>query len=250
MTDISRAYFNAKTDGEYPTYVEFPSEMDAPPGMRGLLRRHMYGTRRAAEGWQEEYSTRLCVAGFTQGEASPCVFTHRERAIAVSVHGEDFTAAGPTNQLDWFEGVLRGHYELTVGGKLGPGPSDDKEATVFNHIISWAGEGVEYEADPRQAEKLLEELELAGEGVKGVVTPGQKIPAHQVRDEQELPEDQHTHFRALAARATFLAADSPDGIMFAAKEIFRFVSKSTSIAQGALKRLGRYLKTRPRLVFR
>ena len=90
--------------------------------------------------------------------ASPCVFTHRERAIFVSVHGDDFTAAGPKNQLDWFEGVLRGHYELTVGGRLGLGPSDDKKATVLNRIIRWTDEGVEYEADPRQAEKLLEEL--------------------------------------------------------------------------------------------
>ena len=57
MIDIRQAYFNAETDEEDPTYVEFPNEMDAPPGMCGLLRRHMYGTRRAAEGWQDEYST-------------------------------------------------------------------------------------------------------------------------------------------------------------------------------------------------
>ena len=50
MIDISRAYFNAKTDEEDPTYVELPSEMGAAPGMCGLLRRHMYGTRRAAGG--------------------------------------------------------------------------------------------------------------------------------------------------------------------------------------------------------
>ena len=84
--------------------------------------------------------------------------------------------------------------------------------------------------------------------MKGFVAPGQKIPARQVRDEQELPEDQHTHFRALAARANFLAGDRPDGIMFAAKGICRFMSKPTSIALSALKRLGRYFKTRPRLV--
>ena len=39
-----------------------------------------------------------------------------------------------------------------------------------------------------------------------------------------MPEDQHTHFRALAARANFLAADRPGGIMFAAEEICRFMS--------------------------
>ena len=120
---------------------------------------------------------------------------------------------------------------------------------MLNRIIRWTGEGVEYEADQRQAQNLLEERDLGGEGVKGVVTPGQKIPAHQVRDEQELPEDQHTHFRAPAARANFLAADRHDGIMFAAKNICRFMSKPTNVALSALKRLGRYLKTRPMLVF-
>ena len=44
MIVISRAYFNAKTDEEDPTWVGLPNEMGADPGMCGLLRRHMYGT--------------------------------------------------------------------------------------------------------------------------------------------------------------------------------------------------------------
>ena len=74
MIDISRAYFNAKTSDDDPIYVELPAEAEAPEGTCALLKRHMYGTRRAADGWQDEYSTRLREAGFTQGMASPCVF--------------------------------------------------------------------------------------------------------------------------------------------------------------------------------
>ena len=57
MIDISRAYFNAKTSDDDPIYVELPQEAEAPEGMCALLKRHMYGTRRAADGWQatEEY---------------------------------------------------------------------------------------------------------------------------------------------------------------------------------------------------
>ena len=44
-------------------------------------------------------------------------------------------------------------------------------------MVRWTKEGLKYEADPRQAEKLLEELELAGEGVKGVVAPEVKTTA-------------------------------------------------------------------------
>ena len=50
--DISRAYFNAVTPEDEPTYVELPPEFGARPGTCALLRRHMYGTscsRRLAE---------------------------------------------------------------------------------------------------------------------------------------------------------------------------------------------------------
>ena len=53
LIDISRAYFNAHIDPASPTYVDFPPEMNAPPGTCARLKRHMYGTRKAAEGWQE-----------------------------------------------------------------------------------------------------------------------------------------------------------------------------------------------------
>ena len=81
LIDISRAYFNAKTDDDDPIYVQLPPELGAPEGMCGLLRRHMYGTRRAAEGWEDEYNATLIDLGFTQGSASPCVFSRQDRGI-------------------------------------------------------------------------------------------------------------------------------------------------------------------------
>ena len=94
---------------------------------------------------------------------------------------------------------MKKSYELTVGGRLGPGPEDCKEASVLNRIIRWSDSGIEYEADPRQVERFLEELELEGEGVKGVVTPGTRPLQHQVAADQTLGPDQHTRYRALAA---------------------------------------------------
>ena len=85
--------------------------------------------------------------------------------------------------------------------------------------------------------------------MKGVVTPGVKPNTHQLAEERELPEREHTRFRALAARANYLAAARPD-LMFAAKEVCRLMAKPTDVAMASLKRLGRYLKARPRLVFR
>ena len=110
LIDISRAYFNAKTDDSHPTYVDLPAEAGVPPGTCVLLRRHMYGTQRAAEGWQDEYSGALISMGFVQDSAPACVFVRKGKSIVVSVHGDDFTAAGPKTSLDWFEASMRKRY--------------------------------------------------------------------------------------------------------------------------------------------
>ena len=105
------------------------------------------------------------------------------------MHGDDFTTAGPNNQLDWFEQSLAKVYEMTRGGRLGPGRDDDRETTVLNRVVRWTGVGLEYEADPRQVERLLIEVELDGEKANGAPTPGTKPLAHQITQEQELPQN-------------------------------------------------------------
>ena len=146
FVDISRARFNPTIDPDDPCHVQFPPEAGRAENECGLLRRHMYGTRRAAEGWQDEYSATL---------------------VAVSVHGDDFAATGPKRQLDWFQSMLSEHYAMTVGGRQGPGKEDDKEATALNMVIRWTPNGIEYEADLRQVKRLLDQIDLLGEGSKG-----------------------------------------------------------------------------------
>ena len=87
--DISRAYFNASMDdASEPTYVSFPPEHpDYSDGNCALLLKHMYGTRAAADGWQQEYSSFMRSMGSTQGEASPCIFIYQAKDTACSVQG-------------------------------------------------------------------------------------------------------------------------------------------------------------------
>ncbi len=101
--DISRAYFNAPTDPDHPTYVELPREHPEHGVKVALLRKHMYGTLRAADGRQEECScTSVEKLGFVHGLTGPCVFHHRERNLVCAVHGDDFTTRGAKTNLDWF----------------------------------------------------------------------------------------------------------------------------------------------------
>ena len=64
----------------------------------------------------------------------------------------------------------------------------------------------------------------------------------------DLPAQEATRFRALAARANYLAQDRAD-IQFAVKELARRMSTAKSGDMELLKRLGRYLVGTPRAVY-
>ena len=131
---------------------------------------------------------------------------------------------------------------------MGPADSDMKEATILNRIIRWTPNGIEYEADPRQGEKLLHDFEL-DDKTNGCATPGVKVTAQQVDSDRPLKEREFTRFRGHAARGNNLAADRPD-LLFSCMEICRFMSSPTELSQSALKRMAPYLRARPRLVWR
>ena len=125
LMDISRAYFNAKLDDDMETYVQLPQEDPDCLTSCARLLRHMYGTRAAADGWQEECSSTLVAnLGFIQGISTPCVFRHPKRQLLVTVHGDDFTYVGSRPDLDWFDrcmggGALRAYAPATAGTRQG-----------------------------------------------------------------------------------------------------------------------------------
>ena len=104
----------------------------------------------------------LLSLGFQQGVSCPDVFHHVERQIRTSVHGDDFTSEGGKLALDWFESEVAKKYEITISPRPRPGPDDAKEGTCLNRVIRWCDGRIEYEADPRQAEKLIAESGLEG----------------------------------------------------------------------------------------
>ena len=101
--DVRRAYFHAKARRD--VYVALPAE-DNQPGMCGKLVKAMYGTRDAAQNWEEEYCDTVMGLGFDRGMASPCAFYHRERNLRVVVHGDDFTFCGLEEDLFWIRDLM------------------------------------------------------------------------------------------------------------------------------------------------
>ena len=97
--DVSRAYFYAKARRD--VCVEIPQE-DWEAGDEwncGKLNLSMYGTRDAAQNWEQCYQDAFKEMGFKPGLASVCHLHNRERGLKAVVHGDDFTVTGSEHEL-------------------------------------------------------------------------------------------------------------------------------------------------------
>ena len=90
---------------------------------------------------------------------------------------------------------------------------------LLNQVLSWKGDGLRLEADPRHQEILISELE---QDVRGLSTPGVKNQkrkdGHGDGDETPVDDAEAHSFRSTAARANYFALDRPD-LAFATKEL-------------------------------
>ena len=116
----------------------------------------------------------------------------------------------------------------------------------MNRIVSWNGaEGLVYEADPRHVEIILEQLQL--QDAKEVTMPGAREEGRTAMDNEiKLGDNEATKFRAIVARLNYRSPDRPD-IAYIVKELARAMFDPTNGDWLRLKRLGRYVKGKPRL---
>ena len=149
--------------------------------------------------------------------------------------------------MDWFEAEIQIHYDVTLRGRLGPGDADDKQATLLNHVISWTQNGIEIEADPRHAERLVRQLNV--EGANPLSTPGVKAQAAEIETDEPVDEHKGRVFKAATARSNYMGDDRPE-CKFATKECCRHMASPTVVAHGALKRIGRFVEGHRRLVIK
>ena len=244
INDVKRAYFHAKVTRDI--YVEIPQEdrVEGEGDMVGKLELCLYGTRDAALNWQRTVRAHLESLGFQTSPAFPNIYHHPVRHISTLVHGDDYASCGSGPQLQWLQSKLEQRFEIK-SNTIGHQPSDEKECKILNRIVRAVPGGWEYEADPRHGELLVEAL--VKNETKGVVTAGVDEP---VREEEAiyLGDRQITEYRSLAARGNYLAFDRPD-ISYAVKELSRDMSRPTTASWERLKRLARYLRAKPRLVW-
>ena len=245
VNDVRRAYFYAKIDRD--VFIELPAEdPEYGTGKVGKLKLCLYGTRDAAKGWQETLSAHLEGLGFTRGVGHPSVFHHASRGLKTLVHGDDYVTSGRPLDLRWLEEELSKAYEIKTQ-HLGLDKGSLSEGKVLNRIIRATQSGWEIEADPRHAELVVEQLGLQHE--KSVATPGVGgQDEDDLEDDVPLTGDDVTAYRGVAARYNYLGPDRTD-CNYAIKECCREMSTPTTGSLRRLKRMGRYLKKYPRLVW-
>ena len=244
LIDVKKAHLNPECKED--VYVELPEEAGEGPDKVGKLRRWLYGFRPAAAAWENHYAEKLQSVGFRRGLATPVSFYHKEKDLSLVVHGDDFTFVGEDSSLNWIARLMMSWYEVKVRARLGSGAKDDKVATLLGRVIRWNDWGISCEADPKHRGLVMEALRLE-EHSKSLVAPGSKEKA--VEDAESEGQGGDTKFRAVVARLNYMAADMPD-IQFACKEACREMAAPTSQSWAKVKRLGRYLVGRPRVVWK
>ena len=82
-----------------------------------------------------------------------------------------FVSEGVKKELLWLDMAFTKEFS-TKTEILGPDEGEVKELRVFNRVARWEMSGIVWEADPRHAEMVVEQLDMLK--LKPVTTPGVK----------------------------------------------------------------------------
>ena len=156
------------------------------------------------------------------------------------VHGDDFTFSGTQVELEKIRGLFKKWYDVKDRGIMGSGTRDIKEVVILGRTLKFTEMGLEYTADGKHRDAILEELGLESES-KSLGCPALGADKmDEPGDENELLKEDVTSFRSVAARSNYLGMDRPD-IQYGVKELCASMSRPTQRSWRQLKQLGRYL---------
>ena len=240
--DVSVAFFHAESTGGIA--------VKPPPDLFDqehywLLLKAMNGTREASRQRGLYIKHGITPAGFMGSAAIPGLYYHPEWDIMMACHGDDFLAEGLASDLDRLDELMKSKFEVKILPRIGD-PEFGGEVSDGSHlhrIIRWSAKGFSWEADPKYAVQLAQEMGLRD--CKGVDTPASKDTGKNERNtEDPLFEKDAKWFRKLAGTALYLSLDRPT-IQFAVSQVATGMTNPTEMHMLQLKRLVRYLVKYP-----
>ena len=237
FVDVKKAHLNGICEEE--AWIELPKEFERW-GKYARLRRWLYGMRKAASSWEEDYSKKLESAGFRRGVAASTLFHHPVSGVKLVVHGDDFTFAGVAKELDRVEKLMGEWYDIKVRGRLGSGAEEVKKIVILGRTLRWTSGGLELESDGKHRLAVLQGLGLdsSSKPVGGAAAKEEKVQEED--GEENLGVEEARKFRGLAARINYLGQDRSD-LQFASKEVCSGMANPKKRHLQLLKRVARYL---------
>ena len=244
--DVTKAHLVPKCEED--VYIRLPPEANAALGLCGKLNYWLYGFRPAAQAWEKFYAEKLESVGFVRGVGCSVVFYNAEKDLSCGVIGDDFTFCGYEEDLKEMAELMRTWFAIKVRAVLGGDPADDKEVVILGRTIKWCDWGIEYKADEKHRQILMERF-----GFDAGTRELQENGDHETKDDEEwekeyLVKEEATEYRAISARLNFLGQDSPD-LQFPAKEASREMAKPKKGSWKRIKKTIRFLVGREKVVW-
>ena len=142
-------------------------------GRYAKLKKWLYGMRKAAAGWEEDYAKRLEDVGFRRGRGAPTVFYNEKTQVRIVVHGDDFTFSGVKAELLKMRSTMEKWYDIKNRGMMGSDVDDIKKVTILGRMLRWTEDGLEYDAKIGHRRKVME-AEGLGDGSNKAPCPAVK----------------------------------------------------------------------------
>ena len=101
-----------------------------------LLPYSLYGTRDAAQHWEEEMAATLSSLKLTGGSTCSCVWRGhiKGRDIVATVHGDDITIGGERSAVEFLTRMISKKYEIKKQ-VIGEDPDFEKSGRILNRVI-------------------------------------------------------------------------------------------------------------------
>ena len=160
--DVRKAHLNGVVDDQAWVLVDRLLDYHAYSRF-ARIRRLLYGMRKSALLLEKNYAEKLATVGFKGSRAVPKTFHNPATKVRVVVHGDDLTLNSTQVELEKMRGLVKKWYDVKDRGIMRSGTWDVKEVVVVRRSLKFTEMGLEYTADGRHRDAILEKLWLEPE---------------------------------------------------------------------------------------
>ena len=220
-------------------YLAPPKGVHVTPGLQLRVLRSLYGLKQSARDWNQLCKSELKRLGFKQSLADPCLFTHPDKGIILLVYVDDIAAAAKDNSsLSWFYDNFRQRFNTKDLGEI---------SKIIGMRVTRNRPKRELFIDQEQyLETVLHRLGLPVESsstCKPRPTPvSGRYEKLEPAKEDELRCDRPAYQQAVGSIMYSMVYTRPD-ISFHIGQLSQQLTDPTERHQGAIKELGRYLRS-------